>query len=398
MASPPPDEASSNHLLAPAGGTAPSSRSSDPARGRAPLTVGIEEELLLVDPVSRAVSPRGPEVARSVAGELGGRVGTELTRYQVELRTDPHTGLAAAGEQIRASRAALVRAAARHGLRVASSGTPVFGQASPLPVTPGPRYARSVATFRALDDEQSTCACHIHVGLPDPRDAVQVSNHLRPWLPTLTALAANSPYWAGQDTGYDSWRATCWGRWPVAGPPPYFESPAHFDELVHGLVEAGAVMDRSGLYWDIRPSHHVPTLEVRVADAALTAGDTVLLAALVRALTTAALHAVRTGEPAPRPAPEMLRAACWRAARDGLTGDGIDPVTGGLVPQTELVERLLARVAPALRRHGDLDLTREQWARLRAEGNGAERQRAAFRRRSSLHDVVDYVVSVTSPG
>lgn len=359
--------------------------------------MGIEEELLLVDPVSRAVSPQGPEVVLLAAGELGGRVGTELTRYQVELRTDPHTCLAAADEQIRASRAALVRAAAHRGLRVASTGTPVLGQSAPLPVTPGPRYARSVATFRALDDEQSTCACHVHVGLPDTRDAVHVSNHLRPWLPTLTALAANSPYWAGRDTGYASWRATCWGRWPVAGPPPYFESPAHFEELVQGLVATGAVMDRAALYWDIRPSHHVPTLEVRVADAALTAGDAVLLAAVVRALTTSALHAVRAGEPAPRSAPEMLRAACWRAARDGLTGDGIDPVTGALVPQPVLVERLLTRIAPALRRHGDLDLARAQWARLRAGGNGADRQRAAFRRRSDPRDVVDYLVAVTSP-
>ncbi|MGC5038211.1 carboxylate-amine ligase [Streptomyces sp. DT190] len=360
-----------------------------------PLTVGIEEELLLIDPATRTPGPHGPRLVEEAAGALGDRIGTELTRYQVELRTDPHTCLKEADDQIRSMRATAARAAARLGLRIASTGTPVHGQAAPVPLTPGARYAQSAAHFRALDDEQIVCACHVHVGLPDPGDAVYVSNHLRPWLPTLIALTANSPFWAGRDTGYASWRTTTWGRWPVAGPPPYFESPAHFDDLVHRLLEAEALIDRGGLYWDVRPSHHLPTIEIRVADAALTPDDTLLLTAVVRALTATALAAVRDGRAAPRPAPELLRAACWRAARDGLSGSGIDPLTGDLVTHTVLVERLLDTIAPALRRHDDLDLVREQWRRLRTEGNGADRQRAAHRRRSSAHDVVDYIVSAT---
>ncbi|CAL9658259.1 Glutamate--cysteine ligase [Streptomyces sp. enrichment culture] len=362
-----------------------------------PLTVGIEEELLLIDPAGRTPSPHGPELVEAAADALGDRVSTELTRYQVELRTDPHSCLKEADDQIRTSRRTVARAAARLGLRIASTGTPVHGQTVPVPMTPGARYARSTAHFRALDDEQLVCACHVHVGLPDPRDAVHVSNHLRPWLPTLTALTANSPFWAGRDTGYASWRTTTWGRWPVAGPPPYFESPAHFDDLVHILLEAEGLIDRGGLYWDVRPSHHLPTIEIRVADAALTPDDTLVLGAVVRALTATALAAVRAGEAAPRPSPEILRAACWRAARDGLPGRGIDPVTGHLLPQTSLVERLLHTIAPALRRHDDLDLVREQWRRLRTEGNGADRQRAAHRRRRSADDVVDFVIAATCP-
>ncbi|WP_078946368.1 carboxylate-amine ligase [Streptomyces sp. NRRL B-3648] len=361
----------------------------------AALTVGVEEEFLLVDPVSRAVSPQGPQVAAAAAGELGHRVGTELTRYQVEGRTDPHTCLGEAAEELRATRAALARAAAGRGLRIASSGSPIIGLVAPVPLTPGPRYAESLSLFRALDDEQSACACHVHVGVADAHEAVQVSNHLRPWLPTLTALTANSPYWDGRDTGYASWRTTIWGRWPVAGPPPFFESPAHFQDLVEELILTRAVMDHGGLYWDIRPSHHLPTIEVRVADAALTPEDTVLLAAVIRALVATALDAIRAGEPAPRPAPEILRAACWRAARDGLTGHALDPFTRRLVPQTVQIERMLRILAPALSRNGDLDLVRAHWDRLRAQGSGAERQRAAYRQRSSLYDVVDHVIDAT---
>ncbi|MEV0112566.1 glutamate--cysteine ligase [Streptomyces sp. NPDC050844] len=362
------------------------------------LTVGLEEEYLLVDPVFRKLAPHSVKVVAAAAPELGTRVGTELTRYQVEARTDAHTDLSALAEQVRAMRAAVGVAAEQQGVRAISSGTPVIDEPAPPPVVPDARYRQSVADFRALDDEQTVCACHIHIGLPDhPAGTLRVSNWLRPWLPVLVALLANSPYWAGRDTGYASWRTMVWARWPVAGPPPYFESPAHFDELVGRCVATGAIMDRTALYWDIRPSHHVPTLEVRIADAACAVEDTALLAAVVRALAATALRAIASGEPAPRPEPELLRAACWRAARDGLTGHGVDPLTGRLVPVRTHVQRMLSWIRPALHRHGDLEVVRAGWARLCAEGNGADRQRAVYRRRSNLHDVVDHLALSMSP-
>ncbi|MEU1408242.1 glutamate--cysteine ligase [Streptomyces sp. NPDC005728] len=361
------------------------------------LTVGVEEEYLLVDPLTREVSPQGHKVvAQASSLGLGDRVGPELTCYQVEARSEPHTAMGDLGEQIRSMRAVVATAAGRHGLRIMSSGAPVLGRSAAPAISQSPRYARSLATFRALDDEQTACACHIHIGVPDLALALGISNHLRVWIPVLIALSANSPYWAGRDTGYASWRTMALARWPVAGPPPYFESPGHFEDLVGGLIETGAVMDRGGLYWDLRPSSHVPTLEIRVADAAATADETLLLAALVRAMVATALTAIDAGEPAPRPRPEILRAACWRAARDGLAGASIDLPTSGLVPANTMVERLLTWIRPALDQLGDLDLVQAGWSRLRADGNGADRQRAAYLRRTSLADVVDHLIASTA--
>ncbi|WP_234332384.1 glutamate--cysteine ligase [Streptomyces sp. NRRL S-87] len=351
--------------------------------------MGAEEEYLLVDPLTRQLRPEAPKVVNEAAAELGERVTTEITCYQVEARTDPHTSLAAFADQIHAMRRAVVRAAARHGLRVVSSGTPVLPQPHPIAVTEGPRYARSVAMFGALDDEQTICACHLHIGIPDLDLALQVSNHLRSRLPQLIALAANSPYWQGRDTGYASWRTLAWARWPAAGPPPHFDSTAHFDALVEDLTGTGTIMDRGGLYWDIRPSHHVPTLEIRAFDATPTAADTVLLAAVTRALVATALTDIEAGRPAFRPPSSLLRTACWRAARDGLTGDAVDLHARRLQPATTLIERMLDDLHPALAHHGDLDTVTAGWARLRTLGNGAERQRAAHRHRDSPADVVD---------
>ncbi|MFH7594128.1 glutamate--cysteine ligase [Streptomyces racemochromogenes] len=358
-------------------------------RRRRALTVGAEEEYLLVDPVTRELRPEARKVVAEAASELGERVTTEITCYQVEARTDPHTSLAAFADQVRAMRTAVVRAAARHGLGVVSSGTPVLSQPWPPAVTDGPRYARSVAMFGALDDEQTICACHLHIGIPDVGLALKVSNHLRSRLPQLIALSANSPYWQGRDTGYASWRTLAWARWPAAGPPPHFDSTEHFDALVEDLTATGTIMDRGGLYWDIRPSHHVPTLEIRAFDAAPTAADTVLLAAVTRALVATALADIETGRPAFRPPSGLLRTACWRAARDGLTGDAVDLHTRRLQPAVRLVERMLDDLRPALLHHGDLETVTAGWARLRTLGNGAERQRAAHRGRHRVSDVVD---------
>ncbi|TDV56057.1 carboxylate-amine ligase [Actinophytocola oryzae] len=355
------------------------------------LTVGVEEEYLIVDAVSRATCAEGPLVADSAADELGARVGTEFTRFQVEARTDPHDCLLSLGEQVRAMRAATAVAAARHGVRAVSSGTPVLGELTPPPVTADPRYAASLARFRALNDEQSACACHVHVGLAERPVALRVSNHLRPWLPVLVAISANSPYWAGRDTGYASWRAMGWARWPAAGPPPFFHSPAHFDDLLGRLRDSGAIMDSAGVYWDVRPSHHLPTVEVRVADAATTPGETQLFAALVRGLVDTAVEAIAAGEPDPDPEPEILRTAYWRAARDGLSGHAVDPHTARLQPTRTRVVHLLAHIRDAARRNGDHDLIEREWLELAERGCGADRQRAVRRVRGRLTDVVDHL-------
>lgn len=360
-------------------------------------TIGVEEEYLVVDPVTRSAAPSADVVVKRATEILGDRVTSELTRFQVEARTPPCEGVPQLRHELRFMRAAVATAAEQEGLRVTATGTAVLGRVVPPPITDDARYQRGIDLYRALTDEQSICASHVHVHLPDRERAVLVSNHLRPWLPMLIAITSNSPYWDGRDTGYSSWRTVIWARCPIAGAPPYFESLLHFDTIVAALLTTESLVDEQTLFWDIRPSHHLPTIEVRVADVAMTADESGLLAGLVRALVVVSLAEVDRGDPGPIVSPELLRAAYWRAARDGLRGKAIDLRDGQLVSAEELLKSLFERARPALEDAGDIEFVGTALRQLLADGTGAARQRKAYARRQDLGDVVDHLVEATSP-
>lgn len=352
-----------------------------------PLSLGVEEEFLLVVPDSRKSVYRAEPVIELLA-DLGGRVQRELTLGQIEIGTEPAFALEALGADLRELRSRVAAAAASNGCRPVSVGVPVLDSRLRAPITPSRRYEFLMREYGHLTDGLSVCGCHVHVGIEDREEAAQVSNQVRRWLPTLTAATANSPYCQGRDTGYQSWRALLESRWPVSGPPPYLESAGHYDDLVGALVDNGTVLDPGMVYWQVRLSDHLPTLEFRISDANLTVDDTLLLAALVRALASTALSAVRAGEPAPPVSAELLRAAHWQAARYGLTGNGISLPDGVRRPGWDLFEDLVRQVRPALVESGDWPLVRPLLNRLRCHGSGAERQRRAYRR-GGLTEVVD---------
>ncbi|MGC5032537.1 carboxylate-amine ligase [Micromonospora sp. DT229] len=359
---------------------------------------GVEEEFFVVDAERGAVVPEAATVIDRARPVLGARVGGEITKLHIETRTDPCLRLADLGAQLTEGRWAVQSAARSVGLRVIASGSPVLGDVVPPPITEGPRQDRGNATFRGLHDDLAICAVHVHVEEPDRDRAVLIGNHLRPHLPVLLALTANSPYWCERDTGYASWRSLTWGRWPVAGPPPYLTSAQQYDNHIDMLLEAGALVDHGTIFWDLRLSVNHPTLEVRVADMPVTAAESEALAALVRALVVVAGRAVDTGDEGPQPAPELLRLAYWRAARDGMGGQGVEVATGRLLPAATLAERLVELAGPALEEAGDRQRVQQWLAWLGTEGDGATRQRAVAARHGRLSDVVDEVAAHTAPG
>ncbi|BCI55121.1 putative glutamate--cysteine ligase 2-3 [Mycolicibacterium litorale] len=360
-------------------------------------TVGVEEEFLLVDPDSGAPIARSREVAQR-ADELGVDLQLELTSCQVETATEVSSSMADVREQLIRLRSTAARAAADSGARLLAVAVPPTVPHE-FPVTDSPRYHRIADRFGMLAREQGICGAHVHVAVPTREAAIRVSNRLRPWLPVLLALTANSAIYRNADSGYASWRRMLWARWPSAGPPPHFDSVDEYDAMVRMLLQSGAMLDEGQVYWDVRPSANFPTIEVRVADVPATVADTVLFAALVRATVMTVLDDERNGAGVPRISAHALDAAYWRSARDGLDGTAIDLAESHApVPARDLLAGLVDRVSPALAAVGDLDLVREGLTRLDEDGNGAMRQRAAWQRRGEVADVVDAVAEATLAG
>ncbi|WP_024356654.1 carboxylate-amine ligase [Leucobacter chironomi] len=369
--------------------------------GSEPRTVGVEEELLLVDGRSGqpvAVVEAVVAAAEAAPGEAASPgLEREVKREQIEVVSPPCRSLDELARSILVGRRRADDAARRIGVRAAALGTSVLPVDSH--VTPSPRYAAIGKRFGLTMREQLTCGFHVHVAVSNDAEGVAVLDRIRPWLPVLLALSGNSPFWRGEDTGYVSYRYQAWGRWPSAGAYDLFGSPGEYHRVVASLIASGVVLDPGMVYFDARLSAHYPTVEVRVADACMDAEDALVIAALVRALVETAAREWRGGI-APAPAESaVLRLAMWSASRFGTGGTGlVDPVTGAPRSPRAAVAELLGHAAVALEHAGDRERVERGVARILAEGTGADRQRRVLAGTGSLRAVVMDAVELTNRG
>jgi carboxylate-amine ligase len=362
--------------------------------------VGVEEELLLVDPDTGELANAAGAVLHEHRTERGGAPSPsasrdlegELLRHMVETHTDPSDDLSVVARQLREARRTAIAAAEESGVAVAAVATAPLGSARPA-VSANARYERIVEEFGDTGRGAGTLGMHVHVDVADDEEGVRVIDGLRPWLPLLTALTSNSPYASGRDTGYASWRQQVWTRWPTAGTAEPYGSAAEYRRVSEALIRVGAALDDGMLYYDARLSATYPTVEIRVADTCTDVDDAVLAAALARALVETLAEPTAAG---PSPRSDLLRAAWWRAARYGLSGDLVHPVHGDLVPAAAALRALAEEVGPALEASGDTPLVDDGLARLATRGTGARRQRQAWERMGDLKGVVADLVARTA--
>jgi carboxylate-amine ligase len=347
------------------------------------VPLGVEEEYLLIDgeglPAPRSSAVLAAAQRRPAGGRpADGGLQHELLEVQVEVATPVCRELSEVEEHLTGLRTSLSGAARRAGCRLAAVATaPLAPADGEVQVTDTPRYQDMRRRAPGLVEEQLINGMHVHVEVPDRGAGVRMLAGIRTWLPVVLALSANSPLWRGRDTGFASWRAVHFARWPVEGPPPVFDSADDYEARVEALLATGALRDRGQLYWHARLSEHLPTVETRVADVQLDVRSAVLLAGLVRGLAVTALRgpAVPAREQVPV---ELLRAATWTAARNGLDGDLVDPRSGRARPAADVVRGLVDHTRPALVELGDADLVEDGVRRVLARGTGAARQRAVL--------------------
>jgi carboxylate-amine ligase len=356
--------------------------------------VGVEEEFHLLDLVTRQLAPRAGELLeRLPAGPFTG----ELLASVVETNSAPARDLGALRADLVGLRRRLVAAAEPLGLGPAAAGTPPIGSPAAAEVNDDPRYRQLTEDYQILAREQMICGAHVHVDVVDRDTAMAVIARVSPWLPVLLAVSASSPFWLGADTGYASMRALIWQRWPTAGVAGRFRTAAEYDQLVADLVKSGVISDPGMVYFDIRPSAHLPTVELRVCDACPDVDTVLLLAGLFRGLVSRAVADAQAGERFTRPRTELLRAATWRAARSGLEGDLVElsGAGAGPVPAAEQLSRLLTEIRAPLEAAGDWPLVSALAHRAVRRGSAAARLRAAYRRRGLLTDAADLLLAET---
>lgn len=362
-----------------------------PRSARTRRRVGIEEELLLVDASTFRPVPMADAIVGATAARVCTASGTLLEREvkgeQVEVVSRPVFTFEQIVQAVIEGRRAADAAAREVGARaVALATAPVLCETH---LVSDARYERMSAQFGLTMAEQLTCGFHVHVSVESRHEGVAILDRIRPWLPVLLALSANSPFWRGVDSDFASYRYQAWGRWPSAGPFDPFGSAAAYDQIVEQMVATGVAMDPGMIYFDARLSHHVPTVEIRIADVCLAPEDAAVLAVLVRALVEAAARDWAAGMPFDDTPTTLLRLGSWLASRGGVRGELLHPVTLTPCPARDAVTALLDHVeqhfvspAEAARVHAGV---RE----ILRRGTGADFQRCSMIAAGSPEGVVE---------
>jgi len=319
----------------------------------APWSLGVEEEVMILDAETLALSPGvEPLLAGAEGHELRGVLKMELLASMVELATDvcatPQEALGA----LRELRSAADEGARAAGLRIAAAGTHPFSLPQAQDIAPDPRYREFVEYAGITARRQAVCGLHVHVSMLGPDECMQALEGVLPWLPLVLALSANSPYLAGEETGLASARAEVLALLPRAAAPPVFVSYDEWEAFVGRYVRIGLADGYTRFWWDIRPHPRFGTLEVRAPDQPTEVELTAAFTALLQALCVSVLD----GDP-PAPANRGDYAQNrWAALRFGPRAQLIHPDGSRLVPVAELFEELLALVEPALRELGTAEL------------------------------------------
>ncbi len=362
-----------------------------------PYSVGLEEEFQLVRAESYGLVSRIEEILSAFEGEpVEPRIKPELHQSVVETSTKISGSVAEAVDDLVDLRARLRRAAADDGTLIVSAGTHPFSRYDDQEVTERPRYTGLQESLGWLAERQLIFGLHVHVGVGSADKAIACADGLRSFLPELVALAANSPFWQGRDTGLASARVKLSEALPRTGLPPALGSFAEFERLVELGVRTGCFPDYTHIWWDVRPHPRLGTIEIRICDGQTRVENVAALAALIQSLVATLGSAFECDEELAASPDLLLEENRWRALRDGLDARLIDLGGDGERPAPDAIRELVERCAPAAEALGcaeELELVEE----ILARGNGADEQRRLYEETGSLLAVARRLAEETAP-
>jgi carboxylate-amine ligase len=340
-----------------------------------PFTVGIEEELMLLDPDSLDLAPGIEAILADVPAERANQIQPELFQSVLEIVTTPCDGVAEAAAQLTTLRDLVSELAAGHGMLVGAAGTHPFARCADQLVVERDRYRKLVGELGYIARQELIFGTHVHVAIDAPDKAIYVADGIRRYLPLLLALSTNSPYWQGELTGLMSARTPVFRGFPRSGIPPHYGSWEIYSRRVARMVASGAISDYTYLWWDVRPHPKLGTVETRIFDQATRVEDTAAFAAMTQCLAHRFATLFDDGVPMIEQPSELIDDNKVRAAVRGMEGELVDYSLDRHVVASSLAERLLEELAESAAELGcaaELGRVRE----ILAEGTGARRQLA----------------------
>ena len=361
------------------------------------LTLGIEEEYQIIDPVTRELRSYITEILNGDQ-MLMGEIKPELHQSMVEIGTKVCRTPAEARAELVRLRGHVMRLAARNGLVIAAAGTHPFSSWLTQEITPLERYMGVRQDLADLAQQLLIFGTHVHIGIEDRDFLIDAMNVARYFVPHVLTLSTSSPFWMGRDTGLKSYRSIIFRNFPRTGIPPVLESGVAYAELVDTLVRTGCIPNASKIWWDVRPNHSYPTLEFRVCDVCTRVDEAVCVAAILQAIV-AKLWKLRRDNMTFRVYPTtLIEENKWRAVRYGLEGRLVDLGKDQELPARALVRELLEWFVDDVLDELGSRKEVEYAFRILEHGTSADRQLARYRETGSLHAVVDALVSETAEG
>jgi carboxylate-amine ligase len=354
------------------------------------FTIGIEEEFAILDPDTLSLAQRFEEFRDAAASDpvLSESIAGELIKSEIEIRSGRGESFADATELQREARARLFRLAAERGALLAATGTHPWSPWWEQQIIDTEHYRRVAEGLQYVAWRNNTFSCHVHMGVRGADRAVRVCDRLRPVLPELLALSANSPFLDGRNSGLHTVRSQIFTKsFPRCGIPDPFGGWSAYADYVDFLVRTRSIVEQTQIWWSIRPHHSFGTVELRICDAQTSAAESTALEAMMAACIAQAAVDVDEGVPFEDPAPRLVEENFWRAIRFGLDGTLIDLERAEEFPAAAVVDRLLAWTAPA---RGQLGIEPAL-----PDENGAQRQRRALDQGASIEEVFAAEVAET---
>lgn len=361
------------------------------------LTVGIEEEYQIIDPVTRDLTP-GFDALVTSDDALAADVKAELHQCQVEIGTRPCANIAELRQELVKLRGLVIKAAGQHGLTIASAGTHPFSNWMNQEMTPKERYLGVKAELQDLAHRLLIFGTHIHVGIEDPEFRIDCLNAARYILPHILCLSTSSPFWFGRNTGLHSYRSIVFKNFPRTGVPRIMNGWNDYADLVDTLARTRSIPDGSKIWWDVRPHHLYPTLEFRVCDVNTRVDEAVCIAAIVQAVVAKMWKLRRDNMTFRVYASDLIEENKWRAVRYGLGGKLIDFGKKEELPASELIRELVAWFLDDVLDELGTRKEVEYAFRILEEGSSAQRQLATYARTGDLRAVVDQLIRETAEG